>query len=113
MVFEVYSKGDLEANYTSSVGFDGLEITYGNCDQKELRELEEEDRKNNLRSFVPLSNYPLYRIKRSIDDSANPSECGGVYNLRFGRTLVIESPGYPATYPNNQQCSFLIKVTDF
>lgn len=76
LIFEVYKKADLTASEQMIVGFDGLEISYGSCDQTELRQLEEEDRKNNLRSFVPLSNYPLYRLKRSIENfkDSNPSK---------------------------------------
>lgn len=94
LIFEVYKNSDLPVGDQQPVGFDGLEITYGNCDQTELRRLEEEDRKNNLRSFVPLSNYPHYRLKRSFENfkDSNPSKTSKyIFVLQKKCSLIIFS----------------------
>ena len=36
--------------------------------------------------------------------------CGGVYNLRFGQTIILQNPGYPLSYAINKKCVYLIKV---
>ncbi len=55
-------------------------------------------------------NLPVVRRKRF--DKIKENGCGGVYNLRLGRTIIIKSPGYPKAYELNQKCTYLIKVSN-
>ena len=59
------------------------------------------------------------RFRRSISYknsvSAKNDECGGVFDIKFGKALILESPGYLSGegYKLNQKCTFLIRVKIF
>ncbi|XP_077864850.1 cubilin-like [Saccoglossus kowalevskii] len=41
-----------------------------------------------------------------------PKPCGGEYTVKPGTTLEITSPGYPASYSNNEHCEWVISVSE-
>ena len=114
------------------IAVDSFKIVYGYC----IKEKDSNNNNNNkidnrffLKTSPPVIDAINYQhqkqhSKRSfntpsiislsdIGSSSSEETCGGIYNLKFGKSLILQSPGYPFSYAFNKKCVYLIKVNNY
>lgn len=91
------------------IAVDNFKIVYGYCVKANNKIIENNKFFLKTSPFTNSDGYIKQRLKRSDNDYVQDT-CGGVYNLKFGKSLIIQNPGYPFSYEFNKKCVYLIKV---
>ena len=95
--------------YSLTIAVDNFKIVYGYCIKENNKIIENNKFFLKTSPFTNSASYIKQRLKRS-DNEYVQDTCGGVYNLKFGSSLIIQNPGYPFSYEFNKKCVYLIKV---